>query len=388
MANNDWQGCSSGIPQYGRRIKHNCAQASTQTTGFMPSLVPTIEDSVKPYRSKIEIREMGSVLMSDVRISPLKRIVRQEEKYESWPIVFYSTPKAQEWTKPNSFLLRLESQVHHDKDPIKDEVWYPFSSQDVESVKLVSTERPTSGKKFQRIINFFEVNLSDKIKEKTPYIQFYCEPKTVKYHNSVYKTGDIITIVIGHPEYPIHWPTPPLITVKPTDNHAFVPLLSKQRLCVITDLERHTVDYDCTALSTIKFVGKIDADFGKQCNIFNCNKPTNCSETIYINSKSKKKTQRKIIIPMVDKDPRCPIISPQADSVIHSTNIDRFIIRFYKDKGLGPQNFIGPIVVMDQTPITCVRTIETANYFERRFEIDKRRPFFYIAKKDNAWVLS
>ena len=376
--NQNWQYENSCIPSYG------CNMDKTTTTRPMGFVVV---DEVKPSRSKVEIQELlDDDLMANVRVSPLKRaVVKQEDKIDSWPMVFYTEPQENHWIEPNHFVLSMESQVLIDKEPITDEVWLPFSSQDVESFQLVNTERPTSGKKFQKIVSRYNVRLSESAnRSKVPYVQFYCSPKMIKHHGNVYKRGDLITVIIKHPEYPLHWPSPPLITVKPSAEQTYIPMLSKQRLCLVTDSERHTVEYKPNAAGTIKLVGTMQADFSKECNIFNCSKPTSASEVIYVNSnsKSKKKKVRRVTIPMTEKDPRCPILlNPTVDSVIYSTNIDGFVIRFWKSD-------YHPIVIMDPAPIRCVHTSENSQCFERRFEVDKRRPFFYLNRKDNAWVLS
>lgn len=351
----------------------------------MPSVTIINEEVIKPHRSKVEILELDDDLMSNVRVAPLKRVIRTEEKLEGWPVTFFTTPKGAQWTEPDTFQLAMESSVLKEKEAdtsVSEDVWRPFMTYEVDNCVLVETDQPKGGKKFQKVVNRFQVKLSstDGI---TPYILFYCVPKKVKYHGSMYKRGDIISVVVKHPNYPLHWPNPPFVICQPQAEQTFIPLMAKQRLYVVTDKKNQTLDFKGNPSGTIKLVGTTDAEFDKECSVFNCNKVSSCSETMFVRQKSKKnKKTRKIVIPFTEKDSRCPILlNPLHDSVIYSQSIDGFIIRFWKDD-------FHPVVVDDKTPVRCVHSSETAQFFERRFEIDKRRPFFYLNRNEGAWVLS
>jgi hypothetical protein len=161
-------------------------------------------------------------------------------------------------------------------------------------------------------------------------------------------------------------------------------MLAKQQLCLVTETDRTEVIIKPPVHNTcVKLIQDKRADFGKSCHLLNCSKPPVAAEDIIIKTKSKKKTTEQIVtIPMVEKDPRRPILmNPVGDTMICSSSIDGFVIRLSK-------NQYHPIVITDNLSARLVHTNQTNEYFERRFEIDKRRPFFYLTKGDSSWVLS
>src|SRR6185369_6761022 len=132
----------------------------------------------------------------------------------------------------------------------------------------------------------------------TPYVLFYCVPKKVKHHNSIYKRGDIISVVVKHPEYPLHWPNPPLMICQPVAEQTFIPLLAKQRLYLITNAKEQLIDFKANPSGTFKFLATKEADFDKEYHVFNYNKASSATETIFVRQKSKKnKKTRKFTIP-------------------------------------------------------------------------------------------
>lgn len=364
--------------------------SSTSATGIWTGCTESYGSAkveVKPAKAKVEIEELDSNLVSGCRISPLTAApLPKSEKPPAWPCVFYTTVNDNNWLEKDTFSLSVESYVK-DEDKIKpDEIWYPFTCQDVESCALIEAVFPKlqKGKKYHKAVQRFVVRLQppeDEKKAHVPYIQFHCGAKWARHTGAVFKEGDLITIVIRHPKYPLHWPNPPLITVVPRAEQTFVPMLPKQKMVIVTDAKEQVVDFKAHNNSTIRSDGTVDAEYSRQCSYFACTKPSPSSEIIFINQKKKKKQNKKVVIPFVEKEVRCPVIlNPLKDAVIYSQNIDGFVIRFWKES-------YHPITIMAGTPIRGVHTSENAQYIERRFEIEKKRPFFYLSKKEHSWVI-
>ncbi len=378
------------IDDYGQRRTFSTKKGKC---GFAPSIVTehygvNKVDNVKPSRSKVEIEDLGCDLLSGVRILSLERKVVHESKPPSWPQVFYSHLEEKHWIDdiPGLFQLTVDSYIkeedHSKVEPA--EVWLPFIAQDVEYCALKEAHWVKhDGKKYRKLAQKFLVKLQEPEEgaPAVPYLQFLCKPKAVRHSGSNFKNGDIITIVVKHPKYPILWPSPPIITVIPTEAQHYVPMLPRQRMVIVTRAESASVDFKAHANSNIEFEGTMPADFGRECSYFHCKKPSSSSEVIFVNQKKKKKENRKVIIPCVEKEVRYPVIlNPLKDSVIHAQNIEGFVVRFLKDA-------CHPIIVSGKTPIRHVFTNENAQYIERRFEIDKKRPFFYLRKQDHSWII-
>lgn len=338
---------------------------------------------IKPTKSQIEIEELDSNLLSGVRLCPLTQAMSFEhKKYKpsGWPCVFYVNLKQENYTGHNSFNFLIESFTKQD-DKLE-QSWFPFTTNHIESCELVECYKvETKSNKFQKIVHKFAVKHEDLTTgKKIPHIQFYCDAKFVKYMGGVFKEGDLITVVFKHKEYPLHWPSPPIITVVPTSEQTFIPMLSKQQLLLVVN-QNEIVDFKGHINSAITSIDVIDSDFNKQCHFFRCSKPTSSSEIIFIHSHKKKKANKKVVIPFVEKEVRYPIIlNPINDSVIYSQNIDGFILRFWKES-------YHPVSISNGTPIKIAGTSETVQYIERKFEIEKRRPFFHLLKKEFSWVI-
>jgi hypothetical protein len=358
-----------------------------QNGHWVPIKSYKLEPQVKPSRARVVIEELDSNLQSGCRTASLKAPpVPKMERPPSWPSVFYITIGENNWTAELTFNLNLSSYTK-DEDKIEPgDIWRPFITQDIEYCSPIEACFPKflKDKKLHKAIQRFAVKLQsppDQVKAFVPWIQFHCNAKWTRYQDVVFKEGDIITAVIRHPKYLLHWPNPPIITVRPEMTQTYVPMLPKQKLVIVTSKREHIVDFKSHLNSNIEFHGSMDAnDFEKQCSFFECLKPASSSEIVFINAK-KKKDNKKVVIPFVEKEVRCPVIlNPLNNAVIHSQNIDGFVIRIWKES-------YHPISVQNGIPIRGVHTSENAQYIERRFEIEKRRPFFHLLKKDHSWVI-
>lgn len=342
---------------------------------------------VKPQKAKVEIEELDPDLSVGVRLKPLEHKPSKDDKIPAWPQVFYTHVADNHWLDDNRsvFTLSMESLVKADEKIKPSDVWLPFMCQDVDTVTLHESFLPKyGGEKLKKVCQKFIVKISppDYGKAHVPYVQFYCNAKWAKHTGATFQKGDIITVVMKHHGYPLHWPQPPIITVQPAAEQHIVPLLAKQKLVIVTNKDDYNVEYKGNANSDISFDGEMEADFGKQCHYFHCKKPTKSSEVVICNHRKKKKTDSKrVIIPFTEKEVRCPIIfNPTRDSVLHAQNIDSFVVRFSREA-------YHPLVILTGTPVRNVFTNETAQYIERRFEIDKRRPFIYFEKHEYSWVI-
>lgn len=361
-----------------------------------------LENQVKPSRAHVDIEELDGNLLSGVRICSLEGSSKahKEPKPPAWPCVFYTHINESNWLSENTFTMVLDSYVKEDEDPkiiVKDvkkksikpeRIWLPFTCQAIENITLSEAGVGDKGKKYRKVTQRFTVKLrppEDEKKPYVPYVQFYCGHEC-KHSGGMFKEENIITIVIKHPKYPLHWPSPPIITVVPTAEQTFIPMLPKQKMVLVTSKIDQIVDFKAHASSTIKPDGDIVTEHDKQCSYFNCTKPSPTSEIIFINQKTtvmnkRKKGSKKVVIPFCEKEVRFPVIlNPLRDAVIYSQNIDGFILRFWKESYL-------PVTILAGTPIRGVHTQENTQYFERRFEVEKRRPFFYLQKKDHSWVI-
>lgn len=344
------------------------------------------ENNMKLSRSKIEIEDLGCDILSGVRIFALDRKVTYEPKSPSWPQIFWIHVGKDAWVdnEQGVFRLSIDSYTKEgDKiEPAK--VWLPFMVGGITECEMIEADWVKSkGKKYKKLSQKFLVKMKE-IEEDTPsvtYLQFLCRPKFVKYNGVEFKNGDIITIVVKHNKFPSNWPNPPVVTVIPTEEMHFVPMLPKQRMMIVTKTDTVSVDYKPHVNSTIDFEGIIEGDFGRECAWFHCKKPSPSSEIIFLNQKGKKE-KRKIVVPLCEKEVRYPVIlNPLKNSVIHAQNINGFTLRFFKDA-------YHPVMIASGTPLKIVTTNENAQYIERRFEIDKQRPFFYLRKQDYGWIIN
>jgi hypothetical protein len=360
---------------------------STHLAGFVKV------EQYKPSKSRVEIEELDSDLPSGCRVSTIDCTFsghKSDKRPSAWPNVFFTNVDASHWVKDNTFILSISAYIKkEEKKSIKPEkIWLPFTCQNVNSCSLAEASFPKkqNGTKYVRADIKFLVELDpveDEKKPHIPYIQFVANQKFVRYQGVSFKEGNVITIVIRHPLYPLHWPNPPIISVTPTAEQTFVPMFSKQKMVIITDKGEQVVDFKAHPSSTIKADGSMDAElFGKECSYFQCKKPSASPETIFINNK-KKKHNKRVIIPFVEKDMyRYPVIlNPFKNAIIYTQNVDGFIIRFWKEN-------YHPITILSGSPIRIASTSENAQYIERRFELEKRRPFCYLNKEEHSWVIS
>jgi hypothetical protein len=364
-----------------------CA-TNTHLSGFIK-----VEQYIKPSRSRVEIEELDSELSSGCRLSTIECTFsgnKSDKRPSSWPNVFFTDVNTTNWVKDNTFVLSINAYIKkEEKKNIKpDTIWLPFTCQNVSSCSLIEAIYPKkqNGTKYVRAEIKFLVELDptkDEKKPQIPYIQFMVGQKFARYHGVSFKEGNIITIVIRHPLYPLHWPNPPIITVVPAAEQTFIPMFSRQKLVIITNKDEQVVDFKAHPTSTIKADGNMDVEFGKECSYFQCKKPSASPETIFINNKKKKKDNKRVVIPFVEKDMyRYPVIlNPFKDAIIYSQNIDGFVIRFWKEN-------YHPITIAPGSPIRIASTGENAQYMERKFELEKKRPFCYLNKEEHSWVIS
>lgn len=310
-------------PHYPERVhrKRSCVHtissytATGVWTGCTDNGIGKVE--VKPARARVDIEELDPNLWSGCRIAPLAAApLPKSERPPAWPCVFYTSVNANNWLEPNTFSLSVESYIK-DEDKIKpDEIWFPFTCQDVESCTLMEAIYPKwqKGKKYHKALQRFLVRLQVTRDEKphVPYIQFHCGAKWARHTGAVFKEGDLITIVIRHPKYPLHWPNPPIITVLPTAEQTFVPMLPKQKMVIVTEAKEQSVDFKAHNNSTIRSDGTVDTEFSRQCNYFACTKPSHSSEIIFVNQKKKKKINKKVVTAPSPRRPPWLMESPSA----------------------------------------------------------------------------
>lgn len=330
----------------------------------------------KPSRAKVEFEELDNGLTTGVRLMPLDKIEVTESIIHTWPNIFYTNVDLEHFTEEGTFCLGIETVAKHVSDC---QIWVPFAVGDVEECLPAESKEFNHTKKYRRFTQKFIVQLGKKAH--VPYIQFYCRAKKAKYLDSYFKEGDLMTVIIKHPDYPSHHPTPPLICVVPSTDTTFVPMVAKQKLIVVTRDTEGEVDFKSRQNSSIHYSGTTNAIFGYKCHYFSCVKSSHWSEVIHVHKPNQSKPHRTITVPFIEKESRYPIIlNPIKNSVIYAHNIDGFIIRFWRENHL-------PIVTSNNCPIKAGYVQESAQSIERRFEISKARPYFYLQKRDHSWII-
>jgi len=331
----------------------------------------------KPSFSKVEIEEVGGDLTAGVRLLPMERVRSTSEPTLNISTdTFYASVDEENFDEDHyEFILTLETLAQvADNDSAA--VWALFNSNDIQSCEPMEAYYGIKTKKYEKCVQQFFIKFSEK--PSIPYIQFYCKSKKVKYLDSYFREGDIMTTIIKHPDYPVKWPNPAVITVKPTATQTYVPMVGKQKLIVVCE-EDESLEFKAHPNGNILFAGDKEATFGHRCRFFDCKKTTVWSEPISI-KKSKKKDFKTIIIPNTEKDTRWPIIlNPQKDSILYAHNCDGFLIRFWKGNDL-------PVCALN-CPARILYTVENAQYVERKVEITRPRPYFHFQKKENNWMI-
>lgn len=334
----------------------------------------------KPSFAKVEIEELDSDLTSGVRLLPLERVrhVSDESAASAWVDTFYAAVVEENFDEDHyEFLLVLESTIHKE-DSDNPSIWNPFSSSEIQDCVAEETYYHIRTQKFDKCVQKFLVKLSEKAQ--VPYLQFYCKAKKAKCLDSAFKEGGVMTMVIKHPDYPVKWPQPAVITVQPSADQTYVPMINKQRLIVVGK-ETEEIEFKSHPNSTIVYNGEAAVSYGLKCHTFECKKASHWTESIILQTKKKKKEFKTVLIPAIEKDAHWPIIlNPQKNSIVYAHNCDGLIIRFWKNNSL-------PIVVGNHCPARALFVNENAQYVERRIEILRPRPYFYLKKKEHSWII-
>jgi hypothetical protein len=333
-------------------------------------------DQKQLSRVKVEFEELEGSLTSGVRLMPLERVEVNEPQINTWPNIFYTNVNSEHFSEDGSFCLGVETVAKN----CDEQVWLPFVCGDVDKCTLLESKEFNHTKKFRRFVQKFIIKISQK--PQVPYVQFYCRAKKAKYLDSYFKEGDLMTIIIKHPDYPRNHPMPPLISVIPNSDATYVPMIPKQKLLIVTKESENEVDFKGHSNSAIHYSGTVDAAFNCECHYFNCSKISHYPETIFIRKK-RSKLHKTVTVPYVEKDrgEKYPIIlNPIRNSIIYAHNIDGFIVRFWKANHL-------PVVTSSNCPISPGYVQESTQYIERRFDIIKSRPYFYLQKRDHSWII-
>jgi hypothetical protein len=166
-------------------------------------------------------------------------------------------------------------------------------------------------------------------------------------------------------------------------------MLPKQRMVIVTNERDHAVEYKGHGSSTIHQEDTLKAEHGKECHYFLCIEADPLLRDDHPDARSARRpraarcsrTQR-VIVPSLREGGPLPDHPQPGPQLGHLRDQHRRLrapaLAGQPPAGHGPGGHPDP---------GCLHRGQTAQYIERRFEVDRRRPFFYLQKKDHSWII-
>lgn len=331
-----------------------------------------------PQVCSIEIEDIGSDLTDGVRLKPLKEVSFS-------PAIYSIKSKNERVLSDGGIVFEVESYLSADEMPELDQgVWKILDSNGGKLEKsdyYIITQSANYSKYYQKFIL-----TPDNLKEKPCYFQLACTIDAVKVDGTWYKRGDVITLVAKSSDLP----NPSIITVIPREEQTFVPLLPRQRLQILTEQNWTQLIFNLNGNSPVVHLGykTIDTSISRMINekvrfdFFDCHKQIHEQEVFFVEEVIKKRTKT-IHLPVCfqSKDSIfCLIEDPVGDSVIHSENINGFVLqsrrKFYLCNG-------------DTQKFSIVYNKETPNGLnEIKIRLIEKQKAVILNKKGKDWVLN
>jgi hypothetical protein len=352
------------------------------------------EEKKTPRVYEVVFEELDGDLMSGVKTKPLKEVNFTPPIYQgvgsrrrSPQPHFEVSVNDSSQDKDGNYIISVGSYVYaKDLKGQDDGAWSIFCLRGLSLLDLQITRFGNGDQKYLKITQVYKLSVEDRTI--VPYIQLACNASRVKYLGAWYEEGQVITLFVSHHFMP-KVPSPALISIQPKADQTFVPLMPKQKLQIITDISQVSLEFNLKADSAIFHTGmEVITDQRARnlggnirCDFFECVKDPETQELVFVNSKTENKF-RTITVPVVCQTAsqrRYPvIIDPIRDCVIHSHNIDGFIMRGYKKFNIQTDK---------ECPLQLVYALERDGYCEIKVKLTKPQPYFRLEKTGNSdWI--
>lgn len=345
------------------------------------------------FISKVNIEEIGSDILEGVNLKPLvrpasfytpiaERVIEHRQPPKSG-VFFNKLCDKHNEVKKGIYSIKMQSEAKFN-DLMKSEAWVPFNTEGLVNFAGRGSTITSTTTRWDRVTQQFEVSVEDK--QQAPYVQFLCAGKTIKYNDTIFRRGDIITVFVKHPKYP-DFPEPPLLTIIPENDQTYVRPRPGQLLQIVTP-DGTKVEFNKNLDSSIQSKGQkfIDCpetheimDCALRCDYFKCISPAFNQETIFVRSDG---TTRVVIIPYFDESDNAPIIvNPMAKSTIYGYNLEAFTLRFLA------HNYL-PIKYQSSACMTSYSHMnESLGIYEVKVKVTEPRPFFTLTRHEENWII-
>ena len=353
------------------------------------SCAPAKEDENKVRIAEIAFEELedDADLAKGLKTKALKEV-------SFIPTVYRVAPKADtyfsksldvaEQDEHGNYVLTVDTYCKKD-DVIDDDIlWTVFNIQGLIMVNITSSKVLNSNHKFFKVSQKIKVAVVNQ--NCVPYLQLICNARRVKYAESWFREGDVITLFVQHQKMP-KVPSPPILSIQPKAEQTFVPMLPKQKLQVITDLSQSELEWRLDGDSALIYHGRqeIGMDFARRigtnvvCDFFECVKDTQTQELIFVNSRNENRSKT-ICVPVIAYgvgNRRYPVIfDPVKTSAIYAHNISGFILRSKSHV---------PLRIDKDCPLLPIYSMDGRDYCETKVKLTKFQPYFILERQGNQW---
>lgn len=323
-----------------------------------------------PRIAKVSIEEVGGDLCAGAKTRNLKDV-------DFRPSVYRTKDVETVTSADGNHVVTLESFCRIG-DVDGNNLWGVFKRQGLLLLKDTYRQTANSNNNYVKVYQSFHVSVTQNTC--VPYIQFVCEAKRVKYQGCWFHQGDIITIVVRHKNMP-KGSDPRIISVRPRTECAYVVMVPKYKLQIITDQSLARLEFNGDTSSSLFYHGQelIDSEYAEKfhvrCDLFECMTVPRVQELFFVNSRSNN-TCKVICIPAFFGDYPL-LIDPMKTCMLYMGDTEGFLLRSRKHMQFTVEN---------NCPLRAVYTVDRNDYCETKVKVTKPQPFFILERAKQFWV--
>lgn len=334
--------------------------------------------------AEVQFEEISGDLTDGVVTKAMRPPVATVVRAYYRDVYFYKHVDCGEKQDDGSVILTIESSVKCEDMVNIYEAWLVCHSYGLKVLETLPV-RLENAAKIYKCTQRFRVKITRH--NTMPCFQMYCNVKKMKFMDSNFREGDIVSVFVRGNATPAI-ASPGVLTVSPKFKETYVPLQPKQRLQIVTHATDAKLTWTPNENSTLSYKGEdiIYNEHNKflslkkiKAHFFECLKPVVEAETILVDYPEKDRHYT-IIVPVNNrKNSRYPVIvNPENTFIVYAHNIDGFIIKNYNHR---------PVTVDKECPVRIQYAYSNKECYEVKIRIQKSHSYFTVERCEDSWLV-